>query len=106
MAITDACRAAGWAYLRAGALDPVLAANLRWLADYKHPRTLNPAHAAALAGALARPAPLMEAARAAGDPIAVLPSAFHMLWSGALLADLSDAPLSGATQVRLAGGAP
>jgi hypothetical protein len=33
----EACRSAGWTYERVGALDPVLAANVRWLSDYKHP---------------------------------------------------------------------
>ncbi|MFI6802766.1 TnsA-like heteromeric transposase endonuclease subunit [Streptosporangium canum] len=30
----DACDAVGWEYRRVGVLDPVLAANLRWLAGY------------------------------------------------------------------------
>jgi hypothetical protein len=96
----EACESVGWAYQRVGALDPVLAVNLRWLSDYKHPRNLSPAHAGALAQALAQPAPLMEAARVAGDPIAVLPSLFHMLWSGTLHADLSTGPLGASTLVR------
>jgi hypothetical protein len=99
----EACRSVGWAYQLTGTLDPVQAANLRWLADYRHPRVLNPAHSSALAAAAARPVPLMEAARTAGDPIAVLPSAFHMLWSGALETELCAAPLSGSTLVRAAG---
>jgi hypothetical protein len=99
----EACRSAGWAYQLTGALEPVQAANLRWLSDYRHPRVLNPAHASALAGIAARPVPLMEAARTAGDPIAVLPSAFHMLWSATLEADLTTALLSGSTLVTAAG---
>jgi hypothetical protein len=97
----EACESVGWAYQRVGVLDPVLAANLRWLADYKHPRNLNPVHAVALTEAFAQPAPLMEAVRMAGDPIAVLPSMFHMLWSGTLDADLSAGPLGGRTLVRM-----
>lgn len=38
-ATEEACQSVGWAYQRVGAVDPVLAANLRWLSDYKHPRT-------------------------------------------------------------------
>ena len=34
-ATTRACALAGWDYLRTGALDPVLAANLRWLSGYR-----------------------------------------------------------------------
>lgn len=41
------------------------------------------------------------AVRMAGDPIAVLPSMFHMLWSGTLDADLSAGPLGGRTLVRM-----
>ncbi len=32
--------AVGWSYRRVGVLDPVLAANLRWLAGYRHSRCL------------------------------------------------------------------
>jgi hypothetical protein len=80
----------------------VLAANLRWLSDYKHPRTLNPGHARALETAFAVPAPLLEGTESAGDPIAVLPSVFHMLWSGGLRADLVCGPLGGSTLVNAA----
>jgi len=104
-AATDqACKSVGWGYERVGAVDPVLAANLRWLSDYKHPRALNPGHASALMTAFAQPAPLMKTARTGGDPIAVLPSAFHMLWSGPLRADLASGPLGRSTLVRAAGG--
>lgn len=99
----EACRSVGWAYQRVGAVDPVLAANLRWLSDYKHPRTLNPGHASLLTRAFAQPAPLMDGAESAGDPIAVLPSLFHMLWSGSLRAGLTAAPLSGSTLVTAGG---
>lgn len=37
----------------------------------------------------------------AGDPIAVLRSLFHMLWSGTLHADLSVGPLGARTLVRM-----
>jgi hypothetical protein len=102
-ATAQACQTAGWEYQRVGAVDPVLAANVRWLSDYKHPRTLNPQHAGELARAAAQPVPLTDAVRDVGDPIAVLPTAFHMLWSGALLADLGRVPLSGSTAVEAAG---
>lgn len=102
-ATEEACQSVGWAYQRLGAVDPVLAANLRWLSDYKHPRTLNPGHATLLKSAFTQPAPLMDGAESAGDPIAVLPSAFHMLWSGDLRADLAGGPLGGSTLVSDAG---
>lgn len=103
-AAEEACRLAGWDYERARAVDAVLAANVRWLSGYRHPRSLNPAHAAALAAALERPAPLMRTAEAAGDPIAVLPTLYHMLWSGQLRADLESEPLGESTLVAAAGG--
>lgn len=36
----EVCASAGWAYRRVGVLDPVFAANVRWLAGYRHPRCL------------------------------------------------------------------
>jgi hypothetical protein len=68
-----ACALAGWEYRLAGALDPIGTANLRWLAGYRHPRYGIPALAGALRAAFAAPAPLVDGAEAAGDPIAVLP---------------------------------
>ena len=66
-----------------------MTANLRWLAGYRHPRHGMPALAAALRAAFAAPVPLMAGAEAAGDPIAVLPVLFHLLWRQELTADLS-----------------
>ncbi len=37
-ATARACRIAGWAFRRVGAIDPVLLANVKWLAGYRHPR--------------------------------------------------------------------
>ncbi len=92
-ATARACALAGWDYLRIGALDPVLAANLRWLSGYRHPRYAAGPLARDLAGIFARPRALMDGARAAGDPIEVLPALFSLLWRRALLADLASAPL-------------
>jgi hypothetical protein len=49
------------------------------------------------------PAPLMAGASAAGDPVATLPVLFHLMWRGALAANLS-VPLCERTLVVLAGG--
>lgn len=92
-ATARACALAGWDYLRTGALDPVLAANLRWLSGYRHPRYAAVPLARDLAGIFERPRALMDGARAAGDPIAVLPALFGLLWRRALLADLASEPL-------------
>ncbi|WP_433734742.1 TnsA-like heteromeric transposase endonuclease subunit [Nocardia sp. CA-129566] len=99
----QACESVGWSYRRVGALEPVLAANLRWLAGYRHPRCHHREYAGALMGLFARPGLLLETAERAGDRIAVLPVLFHLLWSGALTADLTTAPLTAATVVTVAG---
>ena len=84
-----ACALAGWEYRLTGALDPVATANLRWLAGYRHPRYGLPALAGAVRAAFAVPVPLVDGAEAAGDPIAVLPVLYHLLWRQELAADLS-----------------
>lgn len=67
----------------------VLTANVRWLAGYRHPRHLLPDVAERLRRIFAGPLPLMVGAEEAGDPIAVLPVLFHLLWRQELVADLS-----------------
>jgi len=96
-----ACAAIGWEYRLAGALDPVATANLRWLAGYRHPRYRVPQPAAALRAAFAAPVALMDGAEVAGDPVAVLPVLYHLLWRQELTADLS-VPLHPSVPVVLA----
>jgi hypothetical protein len=104
-ATAKACALAGWEYELRGAPDPVVTANLRWLAGYRHPRHRVPGTAAVLREAFAAPAPLMSGASAAGDTVATLPVLFHLLWCGELAADLS-VPLGEHTLVSAAGGGP
>jgi hypothetical protein len=99
-----ACESVDWGYRRVGALDPVLAANVRWLAGYRHPRCLREEHRARLLEVFIRPAPLLAGAEAVGDRIAVLPSLFHLMWMGVLAADLALAPLNGSSVVSRSGG--
>ena len=99
-----ACESVGWGYRRVGVPDPVLAANVRWLAGYRHPRCLRQEHRAGLLEAFAVPVPLLAGALAVGDRIAVLPSLFHLMWAGVLAADLALAPLNGGSLVSGAGG--
>jgi hypothetical protein len=96
-----ACEQVGWRYRVVGATDAILTANVRWLAGYRHPRHDVAPVAAALREAFATPTPLMTGAEAAGDPIAVLPVLFHLLWRHDLRADLST-PLRPGTTVTLA----
>lgn len=98
----EVCVAAGWDYLRVGVLDPVLAANLRWLSGYRHPRVLRPRLASELLGNFAVARPLMEGAASVGDPLVVLPVLFHLLWHRCLEADLSGSVLDDRTPVSAA----
>src|SRR5262249_30563374 len=102
-ATARACALAGGEYELRGATDPVVAADLRWLAGYRHPRHRVAGTAGALLEAFAVPAPLMCGAGAAGDPVATLPVLFHLLWRGELAADLS-VRLGEHTLVSAAGG--
>jgi hypothetical protein len=80
-ATRDACEALGWRYEIAGTPPPVsLLANVRWLAGYRHPRHHLPEVVAALRAAFSTPARLLDGAHQVGDPIAVLPVLFHLLY--------------------------
>jgi hypothetical protein len=96
----QACRSVGWQYRRLGALDLVRSANLRWLAGYRHPRCRDAGRALALLEAFDSSAPLMDGTRDVGDPIAVLPTLFHLLWCSELVVDLDAAVLGASTPVR------
>ena len=84
-----ACDLIGWEFRVVGEPDPVWAANLRWLAGYRHPRFADTSLEAILLKLFASPQPLAEAGRRAGDPIRVLPVLFHLLWRASLSGDLN-----------------
>jgi hypothetical protein len=89
-ATRNACELAGWGFERAGVPDPVLVANVAWLARYRHWRCGgSPDLDRLLLTVFAEPVPLMAGAVAAGDPMAVLPALFHLMWRHALAADLA-----------------
>lgn len=90
-ATENACAAVGWAYRRAGELDPVERANLRWLAGYRHPRFAHPQIGERLLGIFAVPRPLLSGADLVGARLVVLPVLFHLLWHQRLRADLAVA---------------
>ncbi|MFI0812662.1 TnsA-like heteromeric transposase endonuclease subunit [Streptomyces echinatus] len=97
-----ACEAVGWGYRVVGEVDPVRMVNVRWLAGYRHPRHgADDGLAARLLALFSVPSPLVAQAALLGDPIAVLPTVFHLLWLRRLTADLSR-PLSDATLVSRA----
>jgi hypothetical protein len=82
-----ACTHIGWDYRVVGEPDPVWAANLRWLAGYRHPRFGDEYLEELLVSLFASAQPL-SAARQVGDPIHVRPVLFHLLWRGRLSANL------------------
>jgi hypothetical protein len=84
-----ACQQVGWQYRLVGTPDPVRAANLRWLAGYRHPRHCLDGVATALREVFSEPMALMTGAQAVGDPVAVLPVLFHLLWRHQLVTDLA-----------------
>ncbi|MDG9728512.1 TnsA-like heteromeric transposase endonuclease subunit [Streptomyces sp. DH41] len=90
--VAAAAKAVGWSYRLAGPPDPVLVANVRWLAGYRHPRYAAGPWTPALVEAFASPRPAVEAVCELGDPIAVWAAVFHALWSGVLRVRL-DEPL-------------
>lgn len=99
----EICVSVGWDYERVGELDAVRAANLRWLSGYRHPRCARPGPMAALREVFAQPKPLLAGARETGDPIAVLPVLFAMLWRGELGCELDKAVLGPSSIVWAAG---
>ena len=102
----SACRQAGWEFRRTGGPSAVLAANVRWLSGYRHPRCHRSEIAGALLERFAEPMPLLAGAATVGDRLAVLPVLYHLLWRGVLAVDLAAAPLSPSTVARLAETAP
>jgi hypothetical protein len=85
-----ACALVGWEYRRVGAVEPVLAENVRWLAGYRHPRHHRDETVPVLLRVFAEPRPLMAGAETAGPPpLVVLPVLFHLLWTGWLRTGLS-----------------
>lgn len=102
-AARTACGLLGWGYAVCGEMDPVVAANHRWIAGYRHPRCGQAGTEARLLKAFGSGLELMEGAEAAGDPLATLPVLFHLMWRRELTADLSLV-LSHRTIVRRAGG--
>jgi hypothetical protein len=101
-ATAEVCGAAGWEYRRAGDLDPVVVANMRWLSRYQHRRCLVPEVAAVLLESFAGGRGLFEGAELAGDRLRVLPVLFHLMWRRQLTADLT-APLGTSTIVHAGG---
>lgn len=95
------CARLGWQYRLVGGVEPTVANNVRWLAGYRHPRHDHRQVAQLLVEVFVTPSGLMDGAARVGDPIAVLPVLFHLLWRQTLTADLARL-LSEATVVATA----
>ena len=89
--VEAAARAAGWHYRLVGPPSPVVEANVRWLAGYRHPRCAQ-GRLAEVTECFRTPLALVKGVRLLGDPIAVWPTVFHALWACVLSAPL-DRPL-------------
>jgi len=99
-AVTSAaCEMVGWEFRRVGVADPVLMANVRWLSRYRHDRCRVPHLAAKLLAVFGECRELFAGVALAGDRLAVLPVAYHLLWRGDLSCDLA-ARLGPGTMVR------
>ena len=97
-ATARACALVGWEYRLVGGAGSGrgCATCAGWPAT-GIPRHGLPESAGRAAAGVREPAPLMAGAEAVGDPIAVLPVLFHLLWRRELAADLS-VPLHAATR--------
>ncbi len=84
-----ACAVVGWEYRVVTGHDTVWMANVRWLAGYRHRRCYRPQVATAALDAFAAPRTLISGADSVGDPIAVLPTIYHLIWIGKLVVELS-----------------
>ncbi len=99
-AATDrACGETGWAFRRTGGPDLTLAANVRWLAGYRHSRCCCNDIAAALLEVFTDGKPLMSGARDTGDPVAVLPVLYHLMWEHKLVAEFQEGLLGPGSMV-------
>lgn len=97
-----ACDQVGWRFRRMGAADPVMEANLRWLAGYRHPRCSRAEVAARLVEAFTKPRELFAGAQKVGRLEAVLPVLYHLLWCRRLVTELTE-PLGPASMVSADG---
>lgn len=102
-AAAELCRQVGWSFYHAAEQPPIRAANLRWLAGYRNERNRRQDFATEVTAQLAcKSMTISEAATAVGDPILVLPTLYHLLWTHEIDVDIDSATISERTLVRLA----
>lgn len=98
------CRRVGWDYHVLTGTEPVLEANLNWLAQFRQPVFAPPTDARQrLLAAVSDPIPLAEAAAAMQHPTptAARASIYHLAWIHEIQLDLTR-PLSNQTLIRKA----
>lgn len=90
------CAQVGWRYIKVGEQSPIQAANLRWLAGYRHPRNLFQTLADSLTAHLAAtgPSSIGGLAAAVGEPMVVLPTLYHLMWHQKIRADVCTTVLT------------
>jgi hypothetical protein len=99
-AATDrACLEVGWMFRRMGGPDSTLAANVRWLAGYRHSRCYRSDVAEALLEVFTGGRPLISGALNTGDPVVVLPVLYHLMWKHELVAELREGLLGAGSLV-------
>jgi hypothetical protein len=89
-ATRSACARLGWRYEVAGPPSATSLTNAHWLSGYRHPRHYQRDIAAALKDVFEAPTGLFEGAAAIGDPTAVLPTLYHLLWRHELNVDVTE----------------
>jgi len=97
-ATREACIIAGWGYHVLSEPDPVLLANIRWLAGFRRSPRAAGELARVVLEACRAPAPIGSVVDAHVPEALVRPMLFHLLWSHQLIADLSR-PLTNSTVV-------
>lgn len=90
-----------WDYWLLHEPEPVRMANIRWLAGYRHPRNVDSRFLEPLLEVFSGERSLVEGVEAVGDPLLVLPTCFHLLWRGDLLAKM-DMPFDDRSTVSVA----
>ena len=102
-AVTEAaCTQVGWKFRRTAGPGVIIAANIRWLAGYRHRRCGRGDIAGQLLEVFTVPKPLMAGAREIGDPVGVLPVLYHLLWKQALVTDVTTTLLGQGSLVSVA----
>lgn len=98
------CARRGWSYETWSGGDPAVVENVRFLAGYRRPRLLEMDRAPAVLAAARGQSTIggIEAALAGRFPAQVVrPLVLHLIWAGALVADLRR-PLASATSIEVA----